>query len=117
MVKPKPNKGGARANAGRKPKPKKVLDGRTTDSTEIADRVLATVDEVAYWRRAIRADVPDEEWFELLSFDERKEANMNFRHLTERKYGKAVEKMQVDGLPPVMDNSVRVTITHIGAAS
>ena len=115
MVKPKPTKGGARENAGRKPKPKKVLDGRTKDSKEIANSVLATVDEVAYWRRAIRADiVSDEEWFKL-SFDERKEANMNFRHLTDRKYGKAVEKMQVDGLPPVIDNSVRVEIVHIGA--
>jgi hypothetical protein len=111
----KPRKGGPRPNAGRKPRPRKVLDGRTVETTEVADRVLATVDEVAYWRRAIRADIVDDiEWFKL-SFDERKEANMNFRHLTERKYGKAVEKMQVSGLPPaVVDNSVTVVFQHVG---
>ena len=117
MVKPRASKGGPRPNAGRKPRPRKVLDGRTAESTEVADKVLSSVDELTYWRRAIRAEVEtDEEWF-ALSFDERKEAMMNLRYLTDRRYGKAVEKMQLDGLPPVVDNSVRVTITHIGAAS
>ena len=118
MVKPRKNKGGARANAGRKPRPRKVLDGRTAETSEVADRVLATIDEATYWRRAIRAEIQtDDEWF-ALSFDERKEALMNLRYLTDRRYGKAVEKMQVDGLTPaVIDNSVRVEIVHIGAAS
>ena len=117
MVKPRANKGGARANAGRKPRPRKVLDGRTPESTEVADNVLSSVDELTYWRRAIRTDADtDEKWF-ALSFDERKEALMNLRYLTDRRYGKAQEKVKVDGLPPVIDNSVRVEIVHIGAAS
>ncbi len=116
MVKAKSSKGGPGRGQGRKPKPKIVLDGRTTNSKEIADEALSTVDEAAYWRRLIRAECDtDTKWF-ALSFEERKEAAINYRHLTERKYGKSVEKLQVDGLPPqVVDNSVRVEIVHIGS--
>lgn len=78
--------GGARAGAGRKPKPKIELSA----TKGIASTVLASIDEVALWRALLRADLPVGQ-IHTLELGEQRLIKETAEYLTNRRDGKPAQ--------------------------
>lgn len=102
----------AAANGKKVGRPRKqpaaVAEGKLT--SDIAGKVLDSIDQLAYWRQFLRCDVPVEA-IHALPLGERAEIERTLEYVTNRYHGKPAEKIEGSFDP---DKPFVLTIEHIG---